>query len=415
MTNFESWLHQGLGRAALFLRTGDRRRCRGHLLHACTHNLAYDPQCESSRAPYLLDLIELSGEPEFYRDRIIEALGSDNEDLDFGQMFEIAAYFADRCSGVRDALYAAFERLGFARAGAIAAEQLVALDGLSGLLVVMRSFGQVDADQRPWRFQDLIEVLEKHHAKRPLPSDLDPFMKEWQDYEDYWAQEREKAKPRLTYEALLQSLTKSSAMAWARNATADQLALAAGDLLRESDEKRLICFLWMFRHRPFPLAIEPILALAKSSHNSIAHVALAVLSNVTDQRVRQLGLDLIAQRARLGSAIDLLTRNPGPGDYRLFEELLAESHDAYLYHSIGMDIRCYARANRSQEAEASLLMIYEHGPCSTCRHGVVKELLAISSLPAWMLDECLYDCDDDTRKMAATAASGTAIHACVHM
>jgi hypothetical protein len=53
---FAGWLRQGLGRAAVFLTGHDSVPYREILLHACTHNLAYNP-CEDSRVPYLLDLI----------------------------------------------------------------------------------------------------------------------------------------------------------------------------------------------------------------------------------------------------------------------------------------------------------------------------------------------------------------------
>src|ERR1700722_18280702 len=82
MTDFESWLQKGLGRAAMILTKHDGGTYRGPLLHACTHNSTYDPQCEDGRAPYLLDLIKLSGEPDYYRHCVLTALLSHDEDED---------------------------------------------------------------------------------------------------------------------------------------------------------------------------------------------------------------------------------------------------------------------------------------------------------------------------------------------
>lgn len=153
------------GRAAVFLKGNDGRQWREQLLYACTRNMTYDRQCADSRVRYLLDLIESSGDTDFYRDRIVETLAGDDEALDLDQMFEIAASFAANGSvAARTAMYSAFERYGFTGAVVFCAEQLVILDGLRGLLSVAKSFHEVEADERPWKFGALIEVVEKHHG-----------------------------------------------------------------------------------------------------------------------------------------------------------------------------------------------------------------------------------------------------------
>src|SRR4051794_12918647 len=83
----------------------------------------------------------------------------------------------------RAAMYQAFERLGFPDAGLVCAEQIVILDGLSGLLLVMRSFGKVPADERPWQFDSLIAELERHHGNKRLAAEPDGFVQEWRDDE----------------------------------------------------------------------------------------------------------------------------------------------------------------------------------------------------------------------------------------
>ncbi len=403
--DFESWLQKGLGRAAVYLKAHDARLRREPLLHACTHNITYDPQCEDSRAPYLLDLIEISGEVEFYRDRITDALSSDDEELDIGQMFEIVGRFANQSSVVRNAMYAAFEKHGFVNAGLGAADQLVILDGMSGLLFAMQSFGEVEPDDRPWQFRHLIETLEQHHGKQPLPAQLDPFFQEWRHHEQIWEDARQPRKPRQSYEALKQSLTKADALRWSRDATADELATAAQDLLSESDEKRLAAYLNIFRNNVFPAQLDRLMDLARSANDAIARSAVVALSKIRDQRVRDLGLDLIASRNRLNLAIELLIENSDAGDYRIFEELLAEQHDPYIYHGMSFDIRDYIRSHRSEDAERSLLLQYENEPCSMCRHGAVEELIAIDRFPDWMREECRYDAYSETRSLVSGKAA----------
>ena len=82
-------------------------------------------------------------------------------------------------------------------------------------------------------------------------------------------------------------------MAWARTATPDELALVAEDLRIETDEDRLVAYLRMFRRHVFPQPIDRLLDLARAENDDIARAALVALSNVVDNRVTALGLDLI--------------------------------------------------------------------------------------------------------------------------
>src|SRR6266852_4091240 len=108
MTEFEGWLRKGLGRAAIFLKTHPPEHCRAPLLHACTHDLTYDSQCEESRGQYLVNLIEASSDAEYYRDRILSTLAADGAEKDLGQLFEIAARFvANGDQAMKQAMYTA--------------------------------------------------------------------------------------------------------------------------------------------------------------------------------------------------------------------------------------------------------------------------------------------------------------------
>ena len=376
---FSGWLRKGLGRAAVFLKTHDNRPYRDALLHACIHNLTYDPQCEDGRAPYLLNLIELSGDTRFYRDGILAALESNNEEQDFGQLFELAASFAVKGDDeMKRAMYAAFERLGFGKAGLSAADELVRLDGVDALLLAAKTFGEEEVDDRPWQFRHLVETLEKRDGKRPLPAQLDRFIREVEDYDRKWEQ-----KPQRPPEPDIEE--------------------AADAMLVESDKERLIGYLRMFGRRPFPRAIDRLLELARNEDDRIARAALVALENISDPRVRALGLDLMTGLKWRGFAVGLLVRNGEMGDYRTLERLLEETKDPEVYHHLGMDVRDFVKAYQSEEAERCLLHLYENEACSLCRRGIVKELIAINRFPDWMREECRYDADSRTRERCILA------------
>ena len=50
-------------------------------------------------------------------------------------------------------------------------------------------------------------------------------------------------------------------------------------------------------------------------------------------------------------------------------------------------------AERSEEARAILLHLYEHEPCSLCRGTAVDQLATTGGIPDWMADEGRYDAE----------------------
>lgn len=73
IAEFAPILTIGLGRALLHLREHDAAPYRKAILHACLHSMVYDRQTEHSREQYLLDIINLTGERDFYRSHILAA------------------------------------------------------------------------------------------------------------------------------------------------------------------------------------------------------------------------------------------------------------------------------------------------------------------------------------------------------
>jgi len=140
-----------------------------------------------------VNLIGASSDAEFYRDRILSALAADEAQMDLGQLFEIAARFVvNGDHELKQAMYTAFDHFGFANAGICCAEELVRLDGLHGLLFVAKSFGDIEPDERPWQFGNLVDALEKRDGKQAFPPELDRFAREWRDQEEHWERERQK-------------------------------------------------------------------------------------------------------------------------------------------------------------------------------------------------------------------------------
>jgi hypothetical protein len=125
------------------------------------------------------------------------------------------------------------------------------------------------------------------------------------------------------------------------------------------------------------------------------------LTHIDDPSMRNLGLELMSTPDRCDLGVTLLTAQSQPGDYKLIEQALRQPMSDHVYHSLGMDVLRFVKANLTGEAEASLALLYENGPCSMCRESCVKHLISLNRFPGWMRDECRYDADSGTRELAA--------------
>jgi hypothetical protein len=185
---------------------------------------------------------------------------------------------------------------------------------------------------------------------------------------------------------------------WGKMASQEELQVAAADLLLERNEGRLLAYLSIFRFQPFPGPIARLLELAESANIRIARYAVAVLSRLSNPEVRNLALRLLDTRGKHGDGVELLTNNYQQGDFQVIQSCLEEPMEVNEIHHFEIGVRHLVRRQRQVEAEQCLLLLYEKGPCSLCRGGVVEELIALSRLPEFMRVECRYDSDTHTRE-----------------
>jgi len=415
-------LKQGLGRSATFIQTEDPAKYRDALLHACTHNLCYDRQCEETRGQYLADLVQMTSAPKFFRDGVLAALTSQGGEYgadDVLQMFGVARnWTGEGDETVRRTLYDVFARDAFGRAEMWCGEYMVKMDGLDALLFVVQLFGRIEESERLRHFESLVTELEERDGKEAAAEalaaaavgrlDLAQLLEMLRAEENRRTQARQQwdAMPRRGYASVKRGIMGQenrvkSLMNWGKGATGEELQSAAEDLLSESDEKRLWDYLFIFRERRFPGPYGRLIELAKKGNWRLSHAATEALTHGDDPELRTLGLELMNTADRCDLGVTLLAGCSQPGDYKLIEQALRQPMSEHVYHSLGMDVLGFVKANPTDEAEACLKLLYENGPCSTCRESCVKYLIALNRFPDWMRQECRYDADSGTRELVA--------------
>lgn len=157
---FERLLHNGRGRAILYLRDHDATPHREAILYACLHDTVFDAQVNGSNAEYLYEVISLTNEADFYRDALLQGLRSPEEAYDFGHMCDLLRCFAQQGDQkARQALYDAF-----AQNEAIyeARFAIVDLDGLPGFLHIAEHSGAAAANDADfWEGEYFLNQLEE--------------------------------------------------------------------------------------------------------------------------------------------------------------------------------------------------------------------------------------------------------------
>ncbi len=91
---FQRLIHCRSGRAILYAIEHDVSAFRDMILDACLHCYAVDVQAEGTRADYMLNLVKLLPDKDFYCDRVIAALPSGGDDWNTVQRFRFAEIMA---------------------------------------------------------------------------------------------------------------------------------------------------------------------------------------------------------------------------------------------------------------------------------------------------------------------------------
>jgi hypothetical protein len=408
ISEFESALAKGLGRPLLYLKNHDARPYRAAVLHACTHDLRDDRQCEDGRAPYLFELIQMTREPDFYRENILSALLAPAEDEDVSQMLAIIRRFAQQGNAIaRQAVYSAIIR-DAAENDFSDADGLIHLDGIDGLLFVVARYLTAEPEEDDWKPAWWVELLEERNGKDAAKQELEqasfalPEFALWLNNVRQSCQERQEQRqnrprqPRRDYAALQASIatgkiSRVTLWRWGRDASEEELKQVAADLLTEQDRDRLRAYLHIFWKRAFPGDHHSLMELARSGEEKFAGAAMQALTHIQHPDVRAFAHELMQQPQWYGMAVEMLSQNYQGGDYRLIESLLEQKLDSHDYHSLGIGVRHFTDAHPTIEAERALLLLYENGPCSICRSGCVDRLVTLNMLPEWTREECRYD------------------------
>lgn len=411
-------LMQGIGRPHVHVRRSGRLDHPEVVLHACLTNPIYDRQCSGTRAAYLQELIELSGEQRWFRERILAALADPDEEVDEAQLREFAMGYVR--AGDAEARQVFYERVAADAADGYIASvcDLIDLDGPRAALQVVDQLGEL-ALTSPEDLDDdyLLDYIEREHGAETLAELLEVARARGafaRAYVNHALAARaaehaaDAARPQITgprYRDLLDYLDRAERASpgqvgiWATRAARADLRLAARGLLEAESDDRLLAHIQVFCRRRFPYSPKHLMPYVRHPNERIARRSLVALEDLCHPALRPLALELIAAGRLVDLALGLFIANYQPGDEALFRRLLDGAADDEAAHGIILSLNDVYAANPTPAAADLLLAMYERGPCALCRTHTVKALLAIDALPDGLREECRHDADKGTRAL----------------
>ncbi|GLZ88707.1 hypothetical protein Pres01_47580 [Metapseudomonas resinovorans] len=419
---FFAALRTGHGRAIQQIENHGSNGLEDKIIEACVTCLSYDPQCEAARAPWLFAIVERAklNTEVMQAIKAIEHKPSSPKQRDFDQRSAILKELA--ASGSDDArrlLYSSLARIP-ETSDVIGADDIVALDGMDGLIYVARQLGRwLQDDPDFWIDDHLCSQFdgEKGLAALEREAAVDP------DVASYLAEIRK------TCEGFSGSSTRFNTTAytateivahvkknprdrcywfrqWGAQADNDQREIVFAVLLASEEPEHAKRLFRCFTKTGVPRFESRLLQWIDHPDEELQWAAITALAPITHKELRQAAKRLIAD-GNIANGIALLVNNFVEGDFSMCAGQLARFEDADETHHLVGQLLDLCEAHPGIEALDCLLYVYEFSPCSTCRKRAVKALTDTNTTPLWVLAESAFDADPETRALVSADRSFT--------
>ena len=404
--DFRRAARNGQGRAILWLRSHDWRPHAATLEELCLHHPALDRQCESERSHHVFALLRLTGDLDRFSAITARGLFEPAEAWDRAHQFQLLRHFA--AAGDASARRAMYDRFLGDDGGLVGAYSLIDLDGIDGLIVVLRRFGQyhaqhADVEESDW----IITRVQQKFGEETVNAAIAKFAAEDADIRrclDAIERTRRieanrRRRRRKTFDAMTvlvncdpPAVTTGTMYIWGCRASPEKLDLAAKAALAEHNPARLARWLNVFNGKRWPLNHRPLLALADHPDADVADAARYALANLRGNDIRRCALDQL-RRNPSRSAIDMLAHTFQPGDEQLIEAaVVAAGGDEEDRHQLDLGTLHVADEHPSPAFESLLHDIYATQRCSVCRGSAYRKLKELGLAPAWLVEEHKFDC-----------------------
>ncbi|MDE6625267.1 MAG: hypothetical protein K2K56_02720 [Lachnospiraceae bacterium] len=459
---FKRAMQCGLGRCIQELKTcGNIEKYRDIILWGCTHNLAYDAQCEGTRSYYLYKLVKCYPDTDFFVDAVIPYFYKSiaRSDWSFDQFCDFLGWFAGE--GNPTALHALQEN--YRRMYDVLKVRKRRLS--DGILPVRDNFEKlcIDIVNMPdykedceaayfrmveelgclildnplfetWGFDWFQACWENEFGKAKIRKQLEKraenakgtkvyfaSMLKKEDNRDRYAVKRREKIENMTAREIYRLLQNGGKIGWVRsdipimlapimrrNGKEKEVKKLAAYYQRETDlvlKSQLLRFL-ANRYCTDLLDMAAVIADSKSENAALQENAFRALGFMTDIRVHNYALELLQKNEHLEDVISMLANNYVKEDCDILVALIKALPVTYqekdiCWHGPFMAVLDLLETRGVKHPPRELLYyMYEHTLCSSCRESILREMSRRKMLTREILQECLYDSNDEIRELA---------------
>lgn len=413
---FKEAMLRGQGRCIQAVRS-DPEKYRSIVLWACSHEVAFDPQCEGCRSAFMYEIIGCYEDKTPFLRVLMEELRKTKSNGRWKVLYlaEVLSYFAN--DGVKDAakavwdkyevLYGALlkkkqrpegvfpERDDFESLCLVLGSQKIAMVKIAediGRLYRTKEF--CDGNDFEWLFDSCAKKIMGTLKKQAEKSEnIASYLRESEKTEVQWQQPREQNHTQLTGVRLSR---------WLKNkADGEIVRQYAEAYLLESNPNGRAKALEAFCRCPFPCDPMPIIEDAKSEHPELREAAWQAMENIRHPLVREFALEQLA--VNLEDALPVLLVNYQSQDEKLLSEYVKSIKVDFActtnWHGAQLDV--LGMKEHGLKAPGDLLCyIYETTYCSCCREYALLQMGKRRLLTPEILEECLHDSNYDIRAYA---------------
>ncbi|MCW5823759.1 MAG: hypothetical protein KIT34_13220 [Cyanobacteria bacterium TGS_CYA1] len=413
---FDTALRRGLGRALMHVKEHGIGNFVEPLERACLKRYSYD-RLDSGRSAWLYELIKAGRMQKHFSFFIKTNIRNYTSCEDLIQIAFLAEYlYFDGEKSFKKILRDLFEEsyLQFKDPWIVGANimNIEEIEGAEFVYKIVFSHEKNDSNDLFWFTSSLFESFEFDDAVAILKRSAGEF--KWaQDFiEQVIAEElnsktkksgkKIKRTPNDVIEAILENKIFPGFSSLARSFTVEERLEVLNALPKANKLMHIWYFFEFFEKVELPELKKSTFksAMIKQLGPRARMAIFKALSNSKDDRIWKFAYDSIKKDRdciRLG-AIELFKNNYKKGDCDFILESIRKMRTPRNKHNTFIDLRHVLENNKKKELLPCIIWLWENSPCAMCRGFLIDIFRNTKILPKWLLEEGLYDSDNDTRE-----------------
>ena len=314
----------------------------------------------------------------------------------------------------KEALYNRFEKTSDDGYEFCGQDQLIEIEGISGVLKVAEVVGQRILEKNDWEESWHVDNFQKKNKNLSVYNELKKAGKKNKFIAAYyksildnkWTLPKRRKFTTFSYNLVKEKIETNKFRAISTNRANDlsteEVTKLADELLMEKNQQKQELYLRFFAKRKFPFDYHSILKIASGKNPAktrLVEFSVEALKFFAGKDIRQLGIDKLNSQKNPFAYLNLLVSNYKKGDNKLLNEIANRSDNKDFIHSVGFGFRDIYEANNTKECKEPLEILYSKMNCGLCRKSVVQLLLDNNVLSDKILQEIKFDSNEELQKL----------------